>query len=266
MSADSFFFKGYGHDVCQDFAYAKNNLVIVSDGCSSSLDTDFGARLLVKITENVLLKSYNAKAWHVLAPISEFEQIIISKIKETKEILNLKDGVFDATLLFATPEIQYCYGDGVIAYIKNNEIIIYNISYPSGAPLYLNYSTNIPRKEGFIGEFGLQRDVEITLMDKITGEIKQKSKFSDNNFSPYIINNVDADVIILMSDGVNTFDFDDAAHDESIDTDVIIHNLLSFKSFNGQFVTRRVKSFMKKCKDLHWENFDDVSVAALARH
>ncbi|HYO91642.1 MAG TPA: hypothetical protein VEQ40_08400, partial [Pyrinomonadaceae bacterium] len=72
MNADSAFLIGATHAVCQDYAVAGNgtpderaavsNLqanpyVILSDGCSSSPDTDIGARLLVKAAEQVLFKA-----------------------------------------------------------------------------------------------------------------------------------------------------------------------------------------------------------------
>lgn len=262
MSADSFFFKGYSHDVCQDYSMAQDNLIIVSDGCSASPDTDFGARLLSKIAANIL------NSTGVNLKTTTFTDMVVTKIKETSSFLNLHDNIFDATLLFSTPEVQYCYGDGVIAYVTDSEIIIYDICYPSGAPLYLNYSTNIERKESFINEFGVKRDVLISVLDKQTGNLKQETEVSDNNVSPYIISGIHANVIVLMSDGINTFD--QIIHNEtsrfqvSLDTNVIIHKLLSFKSLHGQFVKRRTKSFIKECKDLDWENFDDVSIAALS--
>lgn len=50
-NSDAFFSIGKTHEVCQDYARAGDldgrQFAIVSDGCSSSPDTDFGARALV---------------------------------------------------------------------------------------------------------------------------------------------------------------------------------------------------------------------------
>ena len=46
---------GSTHALCQDYALARNDgpYVILSDGCSSSPDTDVGSRLLVKASEKI---------------------------------------------------------------------------------------------------------------------------------------------------------------------------------------------------------------------
>lgn len=273
-ASDAFFFKGYGHDVCQDFCLAEDDLIILSDGCSSSPNTDFGARLITKMAANILKSAGYAFRFSVGKGgatnyiAKEFEDEMVAKIKELSGILQLAEGAFDATLLFSTRHTQYCYGDGVIAYIYGDSIIVYNICYPSGAPLYLNYSTNTERKEAFINEFSVRRDVLISVLDRKTGDLKQETEVSDTNAGPYVLNHMPADAIILMSDGVNTFDammFDETSRFKaSVEPNIILQKLLSFKSFHGQFVKRRTKSFIKECKDLCWENFDDVSVAAMA--
>ena len=58
MFADCAFAAGRGHDVCQDYAAAGGGAdepyAILADGCSTSPDTDVGARLLVKCIERPL--------------------------------------------------------------------------------------------------------------------------------------------------------------------------------------------------------------------
>ena len=54
MAADVFYAIGSTHHVCQDFAVANGDFVILSDGCSSAKDSDWGARLLVKACHNVI--------------------------------------------------------------------------------------------------------------------------------------------------------------------------------------------------------------------
>lgn len=50
MKTDSCYFIGKDHRICEDYAISgvKNNIAyaIVSDGCSASLDVDFGSRVL----------------------------------------------------------------------------------------------------------------------------------------------------------------------------------------------------------------------------
>ena len=73
MNADSTFTIGSSHQVCQDYAVAglrndrglasqRNRLAyaVVSDGCSSSIDSDFGSRLLSKAAERLILSEDHA--------------------------------------------------------------------------------------------------------------------------------------------------------------------------------------------------------------
>src|SRR5688572_3601816 len=60
MNANSASNIGATHSLCQDYVIAQNGsangggpYVILSDGCSSSPDTDIGARLLVKAAEKL---------------------------------------------------------------------------------------------------------------------------------------------------------------------------------------------------------------------
>jgi hypothetical protein len=58
MKADSYFEIGSTHQVCQDYAlaYASDDFAyaIMSDGCTSSLNTDIGARLVSVIARDAI--------------------------------------------------------------------------------------------------------------------------------------------------------------------------------------------------------------------
>ena len=58
MNANSAINIGATHSLCEDYVIAQSegHYVILSDCCSSSPDTDIGARLLVKAAENILTK------------------------------------------------------------------------------------------------------------------------------------------------------------------------------------------------------------------
>src|SRR5215208_7219869 len=63
MNANSVFNIGATHAVCQDYVIARSRAphggpyVVMSDGCSSSPDTDVGARLLVKAIDQMLVRT-----------------------------------------------------------------------------------------------------------------------------------------------------------------------------------------------------------------
>src|ERR1035437_403236 len=54
INTDIAFVTGATHKVCQDYARKGESFVLLSDGCSSSEDSDFGARILVKVFENTI--------------------------------------------------------------------------------------------------------------------------------------------------------------------------------------------------------------------
>src|SRR6266496_2217714 len=156
MNADSAFIIGASHTVCQDYAVAGHSLltqrapdinsaatpyIILSDGCSSSPDTDIGARLLVKAAEQILL-----------APLRPLANELAEMHKESARrallwagIAGLQPQALDATLLtvhFSDDGlILGCSGDGVIALQSwAGELDVYVISYLSGYPLYPGYA------------------------------------------------------------------------------------------------------------------------------
>src|SRR5215510_2075397 len=64
MNADATINIGATHSVCQDYVIVRNDYVILSDGCSSSPDTDIGARLLVKALDQTLKQPGDIEELH----------------------------------------------------------------------------------------------------------------------------------------------------------------------------------------------------------
>ncbi|MFN2514557.1 MAG: protein phosphatase 2C domain-containing protein, partial [Pyrinomonadaceae bacterium] len=128
MNVDSAFIIGATHAVCQDYAVAGNGLpthqardenspaapyLILSDGCSSSPDTDIGARLLVKAAEQILLV-YRPLA----SELPEMHKESAQRALTWAGLAGLSPQVVDATLLTAHVRgdelILGCSGDAVI--------------------------------------------------------------------------------------------------------------------------------------------------------
>lgn len=112
MSTDKFFTIGKTHNVCQDYALSGEHngisYAIVSDGCSSSPDTDFGARFLAKSCEQQILRGHNFNG----------ERIIYEASGIARQI-GLPETCLDATLICAIKDNNdaikiYMHGDGVI--------------------------------------------------------------------------------------------------------------------------------------------------------
>src|SRR6185295_18680312 len=95
MNTDAAINIGSTHSVCQDYAIARNGYVVLADGCSSSPDTDIGARLLVKALDQRL---------GTPTDIEELHRESARTALGWAAMLGLPDQAVDATLLSAHVE------------------------------------------------------------------------------------------------------------------------------------------------------------------
>src|SRR6185369_1284542 len=137
MGADCFFRMGSRHHVCQDYArtggYRGYTIAALSDGCSSSPDTDFGARFLVQAFMQVPMATGDsvAMAASCMAAAS-----------------GLPRSCLDATLLAVFESgigVVHAIraGDGVFAYRDRDGTWFYDqVEFGNNAPAYLSYRLN----------------------------------------------------------------------------------------------------------------------------
>lgn len=256
MNTDAFFTTGKQHNVCQDYTSAAPAVVVLSDGCSSSPHTDVGARLLCRMA---LL--------HGPLDGTSYAKALLPQLGLPSESL-------DATLLLAhwdptTSSVRvFVHGDGlVVARRRDGTHLVIDTSYPSGAPLYPNYSTDLPRRERYAQEFGTVR--RITMLD---GDLKDETEAPLQNgggwgsgVSSYEFPATLFDLVLLLSDGAHTFHspVGRLGATEPIPFSTVIGEMLAIKSFAGEFITRRAKKFLKDAAAKGWHHDDDFSVAAL---
>jgi len=161
MNCDCVFRIGKNHTVCEDYAYASVNgfpHIIVSDGCSSSHDTDYGTRLLTSAVRTVL--GFNGCATSV-----DFFKSAASIAMGDRVKLMLPHDVLDCTLMIAAlrpPELFNppankpittwmeiaMLGDGVIAIkSRDNQFVVYSIEYVTGYPAFASYLIDTSRHD-----------------------------------------------------------------------------------------------------------------------
>lgn len=270
MNADSAFVIGTTHSVCQDYVVAGNSAtaspyIILSDGCSSSRDTDVGSRLLVKSAESILNQAHqkDVELVHVEAARLALEHAAL---------LGLAPQSVDATLLtahFSGGEvITACSGDGVILAQTNSGIIeAYSISYASGYPRYPAYSHQPHR---------------LTCLE-IADPVKEIRYFRGNLQQPRLQlhdtwrSNLATEVfpfssdtyqfVVLLSDGVHSFastqDSASSKHARTVQFESFAQELVSFKNVRGAFATRRLNRFLKDCDITGRKHSDDLSIGAI---
>lgn len=260
MHFDSHYIIGKSHLTCQDYALHnhKRKFFGISDGCSSSLNTDFGSRILLKNAENKvgLLQENIDKLFLIEDPL-----FIIDN-------LNMPDTCLDATL-----NIGYdykfndifgmnveLYGDGFIVILKNNgNFIIHEIDYEKNTPFYLSYLNDETRQQEFnkinqakkLKTIEYTKDLQLVFEEQI--DLPILSPFTC--FEAYDGNTVS---ISLFSDGLKTLIPIDPCGSK-LELSQVVSELINFPLINGDFVKRRVLRFLKNHKEHNF--YDDFSQA-----
>jgi len=268
LRADRYFYIGKTHDICEDFAIADENstgvYTVICDGCSSSEDTDIGARIL-------------AKQAMIEDPINP--ALCLYSAKNICELLKLNPMCLDATILNITAHNNkwsiYCVGDGTIIKIRNDDTIeITDIEYKSGAPFYLSYKLDLEREKSYIKKYSLERTITKYLFNPVSNPwIPVSNPIVDTNGKPYIEDGYFDDsedgyhTILTTSDGIHSFQekiiTDTSVVNHQMGIERILPKLLDFKGYNGQFVGRRMRRFMKDSAKWSWSNLDDLSMAGI---
>ena len=238
MNSDAIINIGSTHAICQDYAIARNDYVILSDGCSSSPDTDIGARLLVRALDQTLRTptTHDIAALHADAARTALTWA---------NMLALPPQSVDATLLSAHVSnddlIIACSGDGVIILeTRSGELDIHPISSPSGYPFYPSYLHQPDRLSEMIAH------------NRCTETIVFKFNVADYKYAA------------IASDGLTSFFHTQTTangkHVEPVSLNEVLAELWSFKTSHGAFVERRLKRFKK---DSHWQHADDLALAVI---
>lgn len=267
METDAYFTIGKTHLVCEDYAVAGQTsqglaYAIVSDGCSSSPRTDFGARFLTTAAE-VMLRT------HHRMPLNGD---VIDSADEARCVLGLPQTCLDATLLVATmndDELNVrVWGDGEIVILREDGFSWHSVEYVSGAPRYLSYDLNPARREVYEAESDDGRRIHSVRNVWKAGHTRMDTVLVESTGRVPVQLSADAKAvrgILLFSDGLQTFQDTDYSNEQVPVFDVLTQ-VLAIKNTNGKFLTRRCRKFFGKfCRDNNWQHSDDFSVAGIMR-
>jgi hypothetical protein len=285
MNADSTFQIGASHAVCQDYSLAGGSLpgapatskpnsqvnpyVILSDGCSSSPDTDTGARLLVRAAEQTLLGRGGSKA----RDASELHKEAARRALLWAKRIGLRPQAVDATLLTAHLEgdelILGCTGDGVICLESAAGMIdVYSISYASGYPLYPGYAHQPGRLLAWKGVERSGKEVKHFRSASSEAPLRLKNASRGDRLTEvFTVRASDYRYAALFSDGIHSFysaaRTETSRRVEAVPMEGVVRDLISFKSVRGAFVERRLNKFLKDCRARGWQHADDLAFGAL---
>ncbi|HLK61032.1 MAG TPA: protein phosphatase 2C domain-containing protein [Chthonomonadaceae bacterium] len=265
MHADGVFYMGKTHTVCQDYVLARGGerpRVLLADGCSSSPDTDIGARLLVRM----------AAQYDNTGEACLLDAVVAARIQAA--LLGLEDRALDATLLEIRVEGDRweagIHGDGVLAWADHNGVIhAFSLTYAAGYPNYPNYLADPARRAAFLLQVGNDRRCEEVMLLP-DGEVRSRASFSAPACAPGFRKTgslEDTRWVAILSDGIHSFV--QTAVDAGGPTTAPVpwttplRELLAFKSLNGAFVQRRLQRFLRECEPRRWQHRDDLAVATL---
>jgi len=254
MNTDATVNIGSTHTVCQDYAIARSDYVILSDGCSSSPDTDIGSRLLVRALDQTLRATATTE-------IAELHKDAARIALDWANLIGLPAQGVDATLLSAhiTDEnlIIACSGDGVIILESKTGVLdVYSISSPSGYPFYPSYIHQPDR----LTEMVINNRCTKSITDLRSNHVTT----SDSLTIAFKLNAADYKYAALGSDGITSFFHTQPSangkHVEPVCLSDVLAELWSFKTSRGAFVERRMKRFKK---DTRWQHADDLTLAVI---
>ena len=273
MRADAFFHpaakphvvNGRTIFVCQDYSLACTingaPFTAVSDGCSSSPDSDFGSRALVKSAlEGFQNRRDFARGWIINRAMDFIPPSGVTPIE-----------ALDATLLVAFTEGSkvrtFVTGDGIIVARRRDGTgyRMVHVEYPSGAPLYLSYTLNPGRLTNYINVFGTKRVVHIYDNDVIVDVLVEDTTNVGEMFEPvsYDFDIQEFDVIYLFSDGLKSFHTIVNGVPESVSVADVMSHLLSIKGFAGEFLIRLCLRFFRDNHTRGWFHVDDFGAGAI---
>lgn len=267
MITDSIFKIGATHKICQDYALHAANWAIVSDGCSSSPDTDIGSRIAARSLDFCLQ--------HYLTAETDFKWLFtltVDRMRTAADALRLPYTSLDATLGAVISNKSgvrgILYGDGnFIVKYKNGYTLVVNVEFAENYPNYLSYTLDEKRA----GQLA-----------KITSNYKKITKtIYNSNFEVtctvaytsedaiVVENFIDADIdsevlfACVTSDGLDTFQYQNYSGWTDATLETILPELLAFKVFTNGFLERRMNLFQKYCEKNSIRHADDFSMGTV---
>lgn len=266
-SMDHFLKIGDSHKICEDYSWSgliqeKYPCAIISDGCSSSKNTDIGARILVRS----MIDTLGLLKLERNTPEDNFNLItglMADRVQRIRDLMGLPMESLDATLLMTILINDYVfmfsYGDGSIV-MRNHttgEKIRFYTDYPHNAPYYYNYTLNEDCKMAFIAAYGqteiTQHGMQVPMMEHLNDRSNHwgSNPLSDLSDGVWTIS--------VMSDGVETF----FEGNNNVDTDEAIEGLTNFKNFRGEYIQRKVGKYLSGLAKNNIKHYDDISVASI---
>ena len=259
MNANHYYSIGSTHIVCQDYARSGytvdgNAYAIVCDGCSSSPDTDVGARIVGLTAEKLVRIGGEIPTGPEIAWLA----------KEKIVNLGLEPQAMDATLIIAlqndnTVKIRG-WGDGFIVSSYGDGLWQYNeYEYDPNYPFYLSYMADTERMKLWRDSgLGLTvRSINQSEINKTTQPEKPEGWSDQILLRP-------GRVMFIVTDGMSSFE--DKSIDslnKRVDPSRIAEELVKIKVPRGKFIEKRTRRMLRTLEKENIVNTDDFGIAGI---
>jgi serine/threonine protein phosphatase PrpC len=273
ISIDTFIEIGSQHKVCEDYILSGTDplpFIILADGCSSSDDSEMGARILCHLAKQYI--QYNGIDSKNIDYEGRLGNWVIHNAEMIARQLGLKKTCLDATLIVAYVIDDYfyahMYGDGFILLESTSwESILYDlrwITYSKNAPYYLNYEIDDERARMY-REMKIKKELNYLYIPN-GKDIPKIEPIKCPSYVPYVFlhSMKEHHKILICSDGISSF-LDPMAGINSnklIEVHTLLHEIFGFKNTKGKFLKRRCNKYMKQLKKIGVEHFDDLAIGA----
>lgn len=276
MGADVFFNIGKTHKVCEDYAICgltpdeKHPYAIVSDGCSSSKNTDIGSRIICKSLESIFhLFTQNPTMPGQNLPL---DNALLYMQMRAEEILESFKGIVDPSALDCTSLAVHRFdtefhviaaGDGVIAAKKyDGTLEIKIIEFAGNAPIYMGYMLDADR----LALLKQMYDCTKRIYHHVNGKAVDVT-ISDEIAEYFVYPISEYEMVGVMTDGVLSFrqisDSPTSRTSDSVHVAEIVQSLMDFKGLAGEFVHRRCSRFLLDCIGKNRFHTDDIAIGVV---
>jgi hypothetical protein len=250
---------GLTHQVCQDYVVSGEEptpFIVLSDGCSSSPNSEIGAKILTLTTQQILK---NADQWPL--DYADFGQQLINTALNVTKRLQLSDGVLDATVMLAFLQedniMVYVYGDGCLLFTDHDgNIGTIEVVFTHNAPFYLTYWVN---KERLL-EYAMSEPEPLLLRDSVNGLSEPKAFQTPLIFSLPLKK---YKFIGIASDGASHFV--DIKKSEKMPLYGIATNLLAFPDTSNEFIKRHTIDVLAQQAKIGIYPIDDLSIGVFVQ-
>lgn len=272
LNVDTFLTIGKTHKMCEDYIIQETApfpFIVLCDGCSSSKDTDIGARILAVSMRNAI------KAIKPLEP-DRYEELGILSLHWAKNIIREMDlplTTLDATAIVAIYEEPYAhvfmYGDGVIIHKHNDMYSVYKIDFTNGAPYYLSYKLDLDRLAVYSKASENEPEGKSLRSNHMIFSVNGDRTLSNvelYHYSTPIYRGFPldkGDFLAVSSDGLDAFV--DISTGERVPLQEIVTEMLAYKNTTGDFVKRRTKKAIETFAKSSIFPMDDVSIGTIHR-